>query len=201
MIQYHPDAVGSDTPEYRKKAQQINEAYSILHEKRAVKENIPAKAVVWKDRIVEHVFTERNVYMILWEGFKIEYITITNGKYACNLDLGEFDCLLKSLNETALEKLEQIERRNGIYSDEEFKTGKFPYHVRRFHCLAGQLIVVYRLKKNNYKLTRAVVSGLFSKKLGSSLFLHKVLPISLLRFLTILLFLAYLFHIKHLLTD
>lgn len=55
----------------------------------------------------------------------------------------EFDCLLKSLNETDLELLEQIERRNGIYNDEKFniKSGKFPYQVHLFHLLAGQYIL------------------------------------------------------------
>lgn len=142
MIQYHPDAVGSDTPEYRRKAQQINEAYSILRRKRAVNEDIPAKTSVWKGRSAAHAFAERNIYMILWEGDKTEYLKVARGKYAWDPDLEEFDCLLKSLNETALELLERTERRNGIYSDEEFdiKSGKFPYQVRLFHLLAGQYI-------------------------------------------------------------
>ncbi|PNV62993.1 hypothetical protein C0033_05540 [Clostridium sp. chh4-2] len=150
MIQYHPDAVGSDTPEYRKKAQQINEAYSILREKRAVKGDIPAKTDIWKGRIVEQAFTERSIYMILWEGYKTEYLQVTKGKYTWDPDLEEFDCLLKSLNEAALELLEIIECRNGIYSDEEFdiKTERFPYQVRLFHLLAGQYISPsYCLKK------------------------------------------------------
>lgn len=148
--QYHPDAVGSDEPEHIKKAQLINEAYSILRENAMQGKEIPAATPVWKARVVENAFTGRTIYMILWEDHKKEYIEVTRGRYEWDPDLEEFDCLLKSLNQAVLELLEKIEHQNGIFQDYEYdlKTQRFPYQVQLFHVLAGQYILpVSCLKK------------------------------------------------------
>ncbi len=140
--QYHPDAVGSDEPEHIKKAQLINEAYSILRENAVQGKEIPASTPVWKAKVLENAFTVRTIYMILWEDHKKEYIEVTRGRYEWDPDLEEFDCLLKSLNQAVLELLEKTEHQNGIYQDYEYDliTQRFPYQVQLFHAFAGQYI-------------------------------------------------------------
>ncbi|BCJ98939.1 hypothetical protein bsdcttw_19800 [Anaerocolumna chitinilytica] len=148
--QYHPDAVGSDEPEHIKKAQLINEAYSILRENLMQGKEIPASTPVWKAKVLENAFTVRTIYMILWEDHKKEYIEVTRGRYEWDPDLEEFDCLLKSLNQAVLELLEKTEHQNGIFQDYEYDliTQRFPYQVQLFHALAGQYILpVSCLKK------------------------------------------------------
>lgn len=145
---YHPDAVGSDKPEHIIKAQLINEAYSVLREKVLHNKDIPVSTPVWKANVVEHAFTERIIYMILWEDHVKEYIEVTRGRYEWDPDLEEFDCLLKSLNQAGIELLEKIEQQNGIYHEYDIKAQRFPYQVQLFHILAGQYIMpVSCLKK------------------------------------------------------
>lgn len=150
MGQYHPDAVGSDDPEHIKRAQLINEAYSLLREQVMKKMKIPTPSPVWKAKVLEHAFMERTIYMILWEDHRKEYIEVTKGRYEWDPDLEEFDCLLKSLNHIVMELLEKIEHQNDIYDDTEYdiKVQRFPYQVRLFHALAGQYILpISSLKK------------------------------------------------------
>ncbi|BCN31056.1 J domain-containing protein [Anaeromicropila herbilytica] len=148
MGQYHPDVVESDKPEHIKKAQLINEAYSILREYKVNEKEIPIATPVWKAKVIENAFTERNIYMVLWEDYEKEYIEVTRGKYEWDPDLEEFDCLLKSLNHAVVELLENIEHKNGIYYDYDIKANRFPFQVRLFHILSGQYILpVSCLKK------------------------------------------------------
>lgn len=161
MTQYHPDAAGQENPEILKKAQMINEAYGILRGKQEAKQDSIKKKKenskekpLWKGTIVKDAFTERAIYrsFSVWEDGGASYEKIAKGKFKWDPDTEDFDCLLKSINQAALELLEAIEHQNHIYSRVEREGAcreyRFACQAKLFHLLAGQFIMpVFCMKK------------------------------------------------------
>lgn len=146
MSKYHPDVVQSDHPRHLKKAQLINEAYGVLQKNSAQRKKIrqEEKKPVWNGTIIPQAFRERTIYMLdgIWEEAEQYYFAVVKGRYAWDPDLEEFSCLIHSLNEVAMELLEEAEKQIGIYALSEWEQNelRFPYQVKLFHLLARQFI-------------------------------------------------------------
>lgn len=150
MALYHPDAAGAESPEVLRRAQLINEAYSILCKraeagKTGLREKTDSREEQgWKGKIIENAFAERVIYrsLLLWEEQEKSYERAAKGKYEWDPDLEEFDCLLKSVNQAAVELLENAERQNGFCREDGsgWQEARFTYQARLFHLLARQFI-------------------------------------------------------------
>lgn len=143
MTKYHPDAVGSDAPEHIKKAQRINEAYTLLRKRTTADQEEVVKRTVWKGKINNEAFTERIIYVsVTWEEYGSEYYEVAKGRYEWDPELEEFECFLKSLNQVVMELLEKAEYKNEIYNDYGYdrKARRFDYQLQLFHLLAHQFV-------------------------------------------------------------
>ncbi|NCB93763.1 MAG: J domain-containing protein [Clostridia bacterium] len=152
MSVYHPDAVRSDHSIYLERAQQINEAYTLLLKNITKTEGQNTKRfststprrTVWKARVVNEAFEPRTIYMFdnIWPGSETTYIQVAHGRYEWDPDLEEFHCLLYSLNQLAKKILEDAVSDMGSnyrYSSDSDQD-LFSYQVQLFHLLARQYI-------------------------------------------------------------
>ncbi|MDO5520656.1 MAG: DnaJ domain-containing protein [bacterium] len=144
IARYHPDSVGSDSPEHLRMAQLLNEAYALLRKRKVINKKKEPQKPAWNGKENKAAFTERTIYMsgVSWEGEQPEQYKVTRGRYEWDPDLEEFHCFLRSLNEAVMELLEKAEYTNGIYNDYEYnlKAQRFDYQIQLFHLLAGQFI-------------------------------------------------------------
>ncbi|MDD3220183.1 MAG: J domain-containing protein [Lachnospiraceae bacterium] len=172
MVQYHPDAVHSDHPEYIKKAQLLNEAYALLRKthlspkvKSSKKKNQNQKAkrqtaqeqttqrhdtMSWKGKKLEQAFVERTIFQShgLWEDNSLDFYEVACGKYEWNPDLEEFPCFLHSIHLAVVQLLEKVESQQNIYSSEAIKEKRYVYQMQLFYLLASQYIApLYCLNK------------------------------------------------------
>lgn len=173
MARYHPDAVGAETEEVLKRAQAINEAYTLLrkvlagadgepegtddktYESRETRKRAasrkdrtgagkkePEEESAWAGRIMADAFVERRIYRPLflsaWEEEAAGYQEVAKGRYVWDPDLESFPCFLRSINEAAVELLEEVEQQRR--RAEQPETDRFPFQIRLFHLLAGQFI-------------------------------------------------------------
>ncbi len=143
---YHPDAVGSDSPEHIKRAQEINEAYHFL--KKWMLAAIPQKEVaVWQGEVNDKAFCERNIYqyysMDIWDvSEEMLYYQVARGRYMWDPDEEEFELFLTSIHQVSHSLLETVEEQYGSTRVDEygFAEKRFAYQARIFECLAMQYI-------------------------------------------------------------
>lgn len=145
MGRFHPDVLGSEKPEYIRKAQEINEAYRTLKKSgdklfgAAYKSREPE----WKAELNEKAFCARNIYLYYsmeTETDKLFYRT-ARGKYMWNPDEEDFRLFITSLYHASKELLEKTEENNYQRGREEKLTGKtekFEFQARLVHCLVQQ---------------------------------------------------------------
>ncbi|BBF42520.1 hypothetical protein lbkm_1202 [Lachnospiraceae bacterium KM106-2] len=149
ISRFHPDAVGSELPDYVAKAQRINEAYALVRKKGVPTKRKKKQKPQWQAKVNESAFVERNIYIPYF--MEIEepdaYSTITRGRYIWDPELEEFDLFLRSLNHAVIELLEGIEC-NYYYDDRDRNKNRFSYQIKLFNSLASQFIQpVYCLKR------------------------------------------------------
>ena len=148
MAKYHPDAIQSDEPEHIKRAQMINEAYTVIRKQiDANKKKEKKQNIQWNAKIKKNAFAERIIFMSNGFGEEHEsgYYQVAKGRYEWEPELEEFDCFLHSILHLSLNLLEQAEEKlytdNNCYiSTEELKEIRLPFQIRLFHLLAGQYV-------------------------------------------------------------
>lgn len=146
MRRYHPDALGSDRPEQIRRVQQMNEAYHLL-----MKQEVPIlrsarkrRKWEWTGTVNADAFCERNVYLhysMDVEGESL-YYQAARGKYMWDPEEEEFSLFLISLRHAAKELLEQVERRQGTFREEDTLQSdhRFQVQAKLFHLLTRQFI-------------------------------------------------------------
>ncbi|MDO4555298.1 MAG: J domain-containing protein [Lachnospiraceae bacterium] len=146
MTIHHPDAIGSDLPEYRKVAQEIIEAYGMIQtEYEKIRKSKPRKTV-WNAKINEQAFSERTIYLpyTLEHDVKDLYQEICRGRYMWNPDEEDFTMLLRSVRLASLELLKQSEEKSNLYlSEQEWEKIRFPYQIKLFYKMMHQYIHPY----------------------------------------------------------
>lgn len=105
--QYHPDAIGTDSHEHTRRAQEINEAYRLVRQ--MVSETVEIQMPVWDARQNLKASVEREIYAYYTmdhEGEKL-YYTIAKGKYMWEPLDEEFPLFLKSIRAAMIEKMQR----------------------------------------------------------------------------------------------
>ena len=140
---HHPDAIGSDRPEHRRRAQDINEAYDLL--KKSGGSYASARSVQeWQGTINERAFSDRNIYLYytLEISEKKPYYQMARGKYMWDPDEEDFELFLTSIHHAVKELLEKTEEKVYSLRDEDYlsEAEKFEFQVQLFTCLAMQYV-------------------------------------------------------------
>lgn len=148
MSAFHPDAVGADKPEYIRRAQEINAAYTVL--KQAAKTPVSKKEKrKWQGEVNVKAFCDRNIYLYYSMDAAEEklYYQETRGKYMWNPDEEEFELFLVSIRHASRELLEQVEEMisDGVRvflreDDTSFEAERFRFQARLFHSLSMQYV-------------------------------------------------------------
>lgn len=134
MRRYHPDALGSDRPEQIRRVQQMNEAYHLL-----MKQEVPIlrsarkrRKWEWTGTVNADAFCERNVYLHYSMDVEGEplYYQAARGKYMWDPEEEEFSLFLISLRHAAKELLEQVERRQGTFREEDTMQSDHRFQVQ-----------------------------------------------------------------------
>lgn len=145
MGRFHPDALGSESPEHIRRAQEINEAYRILKKSRGNKiaSGNSRQNAEWMSEKNENAFCPRNIYLYYsmeTEAGKLYYKT-ARGKYMWDPDEEEFYLFIASLSHAAKELLEQVEEKASFETQKHplfEKTEKFKLQAKLVHCLIWQ---------------------------------------------------------------
>lgn len=145
MGRFHPDALGSESPEHIRRAQEINEAYRILKKSRgnSIASGKTRQNAGWMSEKNEKAFCPRNIYLYYsmeTEAGKLYYKT-ARGKYMWDPDEEEFHLFIASLSHAAKELLEQVEEKASFETQKHplfEKTEKFKLQAKLVHCLIWQ---------------------------------------------------------------
>ena len=151
MLQYHPDASGDD-PRLLVKTQLINEAYHVISKCMARRETEQGAAgkkegqegVIWDVPQNEYAFCGRDIYLskAFYEDYRLDGYKIAKGKYFWDAEREDFKHLLLSLNQLCSDRLEEIERKYGVYNVDEYglSSQQAAYKAKIFHLLVQQFI-------------------------------------------------------------
>lgn len=138
----HPDAAGSDSPEYVRRTQEINEAYELLKKSDSIA-SYRKEDLIWHSEVSEKAFCDRNIYLYYSMDVSKDdrlFYRAARGKYMWDPDEEEFELFLTSIRHASKELLEMAEKsRNDpghSYSQEVF----FRFQARLFQSLALQYI-------------------------------------------------------------
>lgn len=137
---YHPDAIGSELPEHRQRAQEINEAYRIL--KIHYRSGQPAKKViVWNARVNEAACAERNIYVPYSYEDAPENLRqwAARGKYMWDPEEEEFRDFLRSASEVSGKLLSDLETEIFLISAEQNKI-RFQYQAKLLQLVMQQFV-------------------------------------------------------------
>ena len=149
MQQYHPDASGDD-PRLLVKAQLINEAYHVITRHMTAGGSADGsgregqEGKIWDFPQNEYAFCNRDIYLsrAFYEDYRLDGYKIARGKYFWDAEREDFKHLLLSLNQLCSDRLEEIERKYGIYNVDEYglSSQQAVYKTRIFHLLVQQFI-------------------------------------------------------------
>lgn len=145
MGRFHPDVLGSESPEHIRRAQEINEAYQILKKGRenAIISGKNRQNTEWMAEKSEKAFCPRNIYLYYsmeTETGKLYYKT-ARGKYMWDPDEEEFHLFIASLAHASKELLEQVEEEASFEGQKHMlleKTERFKFQAKLVHCLLQQ---------------------------------------------------------------
>lgn len=140
---HHPDAIGSDRPEHRRRAQDINAAYNLLKKNGGL--YVPARRTQeWRGTINEKAFSDRNIYLYytLEVSEKKPYYRTARGRYMWDPDEEDFELFLASIHHAVKELLEKTEEKVLPLRDGDGlpEAEKFEFQVQLFTCLAMQYV-------------------------------------------------------------
>ena len=152
MQQYHPDASGDD-PRLLVRAQLINEAYQVISKRMARRETEERGSgcrrdgqedMIWDVPQNEYAFCDRDIYLskAFYEDYRLDGYKIARGKYFWDAEREDFKHLLLSLNQLCSDRLEEIERKYGVYNVDEYglSSQQAAYKAKIFHLLVQQFI-------------------------------------------------------------
>ena len=142
---FHPDVLGSESPEHIRRAQEINEAYQILKKGRenTIISGKNRQNTEWMAEKNEKAFCPRNIYLYYsmeTETGKLYYKT-ARGKYMWDPDEEEFHLFIASLAHASKELLEQVEEEASFEGQKHMlleKTERFKFQAKLVHCLLQQ---------------------------------------------------------------
>lgn len=142
MGRHHPDAVGSDSPEYISRAQKINEAYHLLRKENFGAGKRSSRRIKWTADVNEKAFCERNIYLYYsMENAQGLYYKAARGKYMWDPKEEDFSLFLVSIRCASAELLERAEESSAVLRpEEEIKELRFKAQVMLLYSLAQQFI-------------------------------------------------------------
>lgn len=137
---YHPDAIGSELPEHRRRAQELNEAYRVL--KIHYRSNPAAKKVIeWAAPLNTEAYAERNIYVPYSHEDAPVHLRrkAARGKYMWDPDEEEFPDFLRSVAEVSGQLLAEMETAVFLTSAERSKI-RFRYQAKLLKLLVQQFM-------------------------------------------------------------